>query len=458
MGTSSQFERQPRLSGMRGFTVIWIGQMLSLIGTSMTGFAISIWAWETTRMAMTLAFVLVTSFAPLVLISPFAGALVDRYNRKRVMILADFAAGIPTIAVLLLYWSGTLQVWHLFITGAVSSTFQAFHFPAYSAATTMMVPKKHLARASGMMSIPQSASTILSPLIAAMIMAVTGSMTGVLLLDIFTFVFAISLLIPVHIPSPPTTDVGRKAAGSLWKEAVYGFRYIFRYPSLLGLLLVFFSVNLFMSSTNILMTPMVLARTGDNNMLLGSVLAMGGVGGVIGSVLLTAWGGPKRKVNGVLLGLITASLGGEILLGLGRDPVVWSIASFLSMRVIPTVQGSSQAIWQTKIAPDLQGRVFSARLFIAQFSVPIGMLGVGPLADFVFEPAMKSTGSLAPGFGSVVGVGEGSGMSLMFIGVGIIGVLIGIAGYSIKAIRNIEDILPDYDASSGKTISQAGAR
>jgi len=128
---------------MLGFTVVWIGQMLSLLGTTMTGFALTIWAWQVTGQATALAFVGFASFAPVVLFSPVAGAIVDRYDRKKIMMLADLAAGLPTVALLLLYSSGNLQIWMLYVTGAISGTFQSFHFPAYSAAVTMMVHKKH---------------------------------------------------------------------------------------------------------------------------------------------------------------------------------------------------------------------------------------------------------------------------------------------------------------------------
>jgi MFS family permease len=438
---------------MLGFTIIWIGQMFSLLGTAMTGFALAVWAWEVTSQATVLALVGFFNFAPIVLASPIAGAIVDRYSRKKVMILADLFAGLPSVAVLLLYTTGNLQIWQLYITGAIAGTFQAFHFPAYSAAVTMMLPKEQYGRANGMLATAQFASGIFAPIVAALLLITVGLPT-VLITDITTFTFAISLLLFVHIPQPATTEAGRKGRGSIWKESIYGFHYIFQRPSLLGLQLVFFLNNFVANFGNTLMAPMILARTGNDSIVLGSVLSAGGVGGLVGSIALTVWGGPKRRVHGVLSGMICTGLLGGILMGIGQDLFVWALASFLGLFFIPIINGSNQAIWQSKVAPDVQGRVFSTRLLIAQISVPVSMLLAGPLADRVFEPAMMSEGSLSSIFGWLVGTGPGAGMLLMFVIMGILGVLVGVGGYVVRVIRNAEDILPDHDATPEVTTDE----
>ena len=254
-------------TGMLGFTIIWIGQMFSLLGTTMTGFALTIWAWHLTGQVTALALVALFNFLPVVAVSPIAGAIVDRYDRKKIMMLADLAAGLPTVAVLLLYSTGNLQIWHLFITGAITGAFQAFHFPAYSAAVTMMLRKEQLGRANGMLATAQFVSMIFAPVIAALILSVAGFTVGislVLMFDITTFLFAISMLLFVHIPRPPVTEAGLKGMGSIWRESLYGFRYIYERSSLLGLQLTFFAVNLVGGFSNTLLAPMILARTSDN--------------------------------------------------------------------------------------------------------------------------------------------------------------------------------------------------
>jgi len=443
--TSGMMKNRP--SGMLAFTIIWIGQMLSLLGTNMTSFALTVWTWQITQQATSMALVGFFAFAPTVLVSPIAGALVDRYDRKKVMQIADLAAGLPTVVVLLLYTTGNLQIWHLFITGAISGTFQSFHFPAYSAAVTMMVHKKQYGRANGMLAAAQFASIIFAPIAAAILLGVIG-IAGVMMIDITTFLIAISMLFFVYIPRPPITEAGRKGMGSIWKESFYGFRYIYERPSLLGLQLMFFSINLFGAFGTTVLNPMILARFKNEslgNQTLGSVQAAGGVGGLIGSILLTVWGGPKRKVHGVLGGMIMVSLFGGVLLGLGQNVYVWVVTSFLSWVFLPIINGSNQAIWQAKVAPDVQGRVFATRLLIAQISVPIAMLLAGPLADLIFTPAMMPGGSLTALFGGVMGTGPGVGMALMLIISGILGILVGLGGYSVRAVRDAEDILLDHD-------------
>jgi len=431
-------------AGMFAFTMVCVGQVFSLLSTAMTGFALAVWAWQMTGQATALALVGFFAFAPLVLVSPMAGALVDRWNRKLTMMLSDLAAGVSTLAVLLLYTTGNLQIWHLYVTNAFSAAFQAFHFPAYSAAVTTIVPKEQYGRASGMLSLAQNISGVFSPVGAAILLGVIG-IAGVLAFDLVTVLVAISILLLVRIPQPAITDAGRKARGSIWKESIYGFRYISERSSLLGLLLVFFTFNLIATFGFTLIAPMILARTGNDAVVLGSVMSASGAGGVAGSLLLSVWGGPKRRIRGVLFGLMIVGMITS-LLGIASELTTWAPIAFFLTFLVPTINGSSQAIWQAKVAPDVQGRVFASRLLIAQISTPVSMLLAGPLADRVFEPAMASTGSLAPAFGTLVGNGPGSGMALMFVISGILATITGLVGYSIPVVRNAEDILPDHDA------------
>ena len=240
---------QKQFVGMKGFTIIWIGQFFSLLGTSMVSFSLTIWAWQQTGQATALALVAFFNFAPFLLATPFAGAIVDRSNRKNVMIRADLAAGLPTIGMLLLNSSGNLQIWHVYIASAVAGVFQAFHFPAYSAAVTMMLPKEHYGRASGMLSAAEFASGIFAPVAAAIMLNIV-SLTGVIIIDITTFVFAISLLMLIHIPQPVVTCEKRDEGRSIGEQLSFGFSYIFNRPSLLGLQLVLFSSNLLSSFGN----------------------------------------------------------------------------------------------------------------------------------------------------------------------------------------------------------------
>jgi MFS transporter, DHA3 family, macrolide efflux protein len=440
-------QESKHVGGMRGFLLVWLGQLVSLLGSGMTAFGLAIWAWQETGQASALALVGFFSFAPMVLLSPLAGALVDRWNRKMVMMLSDLAAGLSTIVVLLLYATGQLEVWHLYLTGAFSGAFQAFQFPAYSAAITTMISKAQYARANGLLSLAESSSQIAAPLLAGFLIGIVG-IQGILLIDVVTFCFALFTLLLIHVPQPAATEAGREGKGSLWYESIYGFRYILKRPSLLGLQLVFLGANLVGMFAFTLVQPMVLARTGNDAALLGSVLAFGGVGGVVGGLVMSTWGGPKRRVHGVLGGMALNSLLGMVVLGLGKALPVWAIGMFFSSFFLPILNGSNQAIWQAKVAPDVQGRVFAVRRLIAQISAPLAMVLAGFSADYLFEPAMKSGGALASLFGGLVGTGPGAGMSLMILFSGLLGVVFALTGYLFPAVRDAESRLPDHGASA----------
>jgi len=435
-----------RPTGMLGFTIIWVGQLVSMFGTAMTNFALTIWAWQVTGQATALALVGFFAFAPSLLVTPFAGALVDRWNRKLMMMLSDLAAVLSTIVVLILYSTGNLQIWQLYATGAFAGTFGAFQFPAYSAAVTTMVSKKQYGRVSGMLSSAQFASGIFAPSLAALFLATIG-IAGILTIDVVTFLVAIGALLMVHVPQPAVTREGQRSRGSLWTESVYGFRYISARTSLLALLLIFFCVNLLAPFAFTLLAPMILSRTGNDATILGVVQSTIGVSGMVGSIVLSVWGGPKRRIHGILLGLLLVTMG-MLFLGIGQTPVLWMIAAFFTIFFIPIINGSSQAIWQSKVAPDIQGRVFAARSMIAQIGAPVAMLLAGPLADSVFGPAMMQGGSLAELFGWLVGTGPGAGISLMFVIAGALGMLVALGGYAIPVVRNVEDILPDHTPDS----------
>jgi MFS family permease len=432
---------------MQGFLIVWAGQMISLLGTNMSAFGVTIWAYELTGSATTLALVGFFYITPMLIISPVAGALVDRSNRKFMMMISDLASGMATITVLILFATGRLQIWHLYLANAFSGLFQAFQWPAFSAAITTMLPKEQYGRANGLMSLTETGPSIFAPILAGALLGFIG-LGGILLIDVITFVIAVLTLLVIHVPQPPVTAVGLASRGSLRQEAAFGFFYILKRPSLLGLQLVFLIGNFLSGITGTLLAPMILAHTGNDELILGSVNSIAAVGGVIGGLVMGAWGGTRRKVHGVLAGWALAGLVGELLMGLGRGPLVWSIAGFLGTFLGPFINSSNQTIWQAKTAPDVQGRVFSIRRLIAWVSMPLAALVAGPLADQVMEPAMQPGGALAPTFSWLVGSGPGSGMSLIFVFAGLAITVLGLGSYAVRPIRDAESILPDHDAAT----------
>jgi len=383
------------------------------------------------------------NFAPEVLLSPISGVLVDRWNRKLVMIISDVAAGLATIAIFLLYSNGQLQMWHLYIAGAWTGAFKSFQWPAYSAAISTMIPKEQYTRADALLGLTESLSGILAPPLAGLLLGIIG-LTGIMTVDIVTFLAAVGGVLLVTIPQPKVSAEGQ-VKRSIWKDSVFGFRFILRRPSLLGLQLVFFFGNLLASVAAILLNPMILSRTGNNELLLSFVQGATGAGAVIGGLILVRTGGLKRRVNGVIWGWFFGTLFGMVLFGLGRTLPVWMVVEFIAALFVVYINASNQSIWQAKVPPDVQGRVFSARRMIAQVVGPLGILLAGPLADRVFEPAMREGGSLVDTFGELVGVGPGAGMALLTVICGLMIMIVILAAYRISAIRNAEDILPDHD-------------
>jgi DHA3 family macrolide efflux protein-like MFS transporter len=443
---SEPSEKNKGPSGMVGFTIVWAGQLVSLMGSSMTGFAIMIWLWQTTGKATPFALYGFFSSVPLIVASPLAGALVDRWDRKLTMMLSDLAAGMSSVIILILYSADTLEVWHLYATGALAGFFGAFQFPAFSAAITMMVSKNHYARASGMRSVAESASGIFGPLMGAGLLGILG-LEGILVIDIITFCLAIGALLIIYIPNPPATKEGSEGAGSIWKESVYGFRYIYQRTALLGLLLVFLIINLTMTFGFSVWAPMILARTNDNKVVLGGAQSALAVGGLVSGLLLSVWGGPRRRIRGVFVTMAGMGLALSVM-GVGRGLYVWGAAGFWLTFFGVIASGCSNAFWQSKVAPDVQGRVFAARAMMAWGARPLSMVVAGPLADNVFEPAMREGGILKGVFGNVVGTGPGSGMGLMFVLTGILCAVAAGVGYAFRSIRDAEHLLPDHEAAT----------
>ncbi len=369
-----------KTTGMRGFTVLWFGQIVSLIGSAMTWFAFTIWAWDVTGKASALATISFFAFLPTILLSPVAGAFVDRWNRKFVMLLSDLATAIATLVVLLIYTYGDLQIWHIYIVSILAGFFTAFQYPAYSAAVTTMLSKDDYARADGMMGSARALSGILAPIFAAALLGIVG-LNGIMLIDIATFLAAFGTLLVIHVPNPIRTETGLQGKGTLQQEILFGFRYINGNQSLRALTILFMVTGVFLAIGATLMAPLVLSGTGNNESALATVQSTGAVGGIVGAVVLSLWGGMKKRIHNVLIGGVGACLLGIVWLGLGRAVLLWSIGSFFFAFFEPFVEGGNIAIWQVTVPPDVQGRVFSARHLLVQVPYLFGILAAGYLAE-----------------------------------------------------------------------------
>ena len=429
---------------MFGLTIVMIGQAVSILASGMTGFALSIWVFQQTSSATSLGIMQTAFTLPYLLIIPVAGVMVDRYNRKLMMAVSDLAAGLGTLTILFLYVTGNLQVWHFYVVNMIIGLGNAFQWPAYSAAITTMVSKEQYGRANGMMSLVQAGPNVVAPLLAGALMPFIG-LEGILLIDVATFILAIGALMLVHVPPPAKTVDGLEGKGNFLHEATFGFKYIFKRPSLLGYVILLFVANLFLGFPNSVQIPMVLLRTGNNSLILGAVETAGAVSWTVGSIVMSVWGGPKRRMHGALLGWVFYCVLGNVIFALGRGLEVWVPTLLIAGLGSNLGVATSQAILQSKVAPDVQGRVFSARRMLTWFPDTFTPILGGLLADYVMEPAMKAQTWLSGVFGWLVGTTPGSGMALMMIIAGILTIVTLLMGYVIPKIRNLEDLLPDHD-------------
>ena len=425
--------------GMRVFVLIWVGQLVSLIGSGLTGFALGIWVYQRTGSVTEFALISLFTFLPSIILLPLAGAFVDRWNRRSCLLISDCGAGLSTVAIAVLLFTGRLEVWQIYLAVAASSIFSAFHWPAYNAAIAQLVPKQHLSRASGMVQVGQATSQLIAPVLAGVLVG-TIQIQGIVLLDFATFMFAFVTLLFVQIPTPKTTTENEVAKGSVLREAFYGWSYITARAGLLGLLILYSFTNFSLGIVEVLLTPLVLSFA--STAVLGTILSIGGSGMLLGSVVISVWSGFKRRVYCVLGFTL---LQGILLCvgGLQPSAPLIAAAAFVFLFSLPFIMASSQAIWLSKVAPDVQGRVFAVQRALGLSSLPFAYLLAGPLADRVFEPLLAVDGALAKNIGRLIGVGPGRGIGLLFIVLGILNILAATVGYLYPRLRLVEDELPD---------------
>ncbi len=425
--------------GMTTFTIVWLGQAVSLVGSGLTSFALGVWTFQRTGSATQFALIGLCAVLPRVVLSPLAGAVVDRWDRRWVMIAGDAGAGLSTLMVVLLILSGRLEIWHIYLLTAVSAAFSTVQWPAFMAVTSLLVPKEHLGRANGMTQFGQAASEILAPALAGVLVG-TIQLKGVILIDVATFVFAVVTLLLVRLPRPKAAPDSTQEQGSLWHNLGFGWRYIRARPGLMGLLVFFAVVNFMWGMVGALITPMILSWTSSG--VLGYIISIAGVGMLAGSLVMSVWGGPQRRIQGVFYGEL---LSGLCFVLIGLRPSFWPVALgvFGAHLSIAIVYGSNQSIWQTKVGPDVQGRVFATQQMVARAASPLAYLLAGPLADRVFNPLLAASGPLANNVGQILDSGPGRGIGLIFVLMGLAKVAVTLVARSNPHVRDIEDELPD---------------
>lgn len=421
------------------FVLIWLGQLVSMLGSGLTNFTLGVWVYQRTGSATQFTLIAVMASLPAVLILPIAGALTDRFDRRRVMIISNCGAGFTKLVIVVLLFSGRLELWQVYLAVVAVSTFSISLDLVYTTTTTLLVPKEHFGRASGMTHGAQATAQIISPLLAGILIAVVH-IEGVLLIDLATYLFAISTLLIVRLPKMPASTADKTEKGTMLGEARYGWTFIRARNGLLALLIYFAAVNFAVGISQVLFTPMILSISSPK--MLGIVLSIAGAGFLCGSIVMSLWGGPKHRVLGIfsygsLFGLST------VLVGIAPSITPIALASFAMFFMIPIINGCSQAIWQSKTPVGVQGRVFAVRRMIGLLGTPVAYLVAGPLADRLFEPLLSVNGPLAGSVGQIIGYGPGRGIGLIFIIMGILTILAQVGGYLYPRLREVETELPD---------------
>jgi MFS transporter, DHA3 family, macrolide efflux protein len=418
---------------MNRFAVIWAGQLVSVVGSALSAFVIGVWVYLDTGSVTQFVLIEFCAAVPGILLSPVAGALADRWDRKRIMLVADLGAGLATAILLALVASDALTVWPIYLTTALSSACNAFHLVAYSALVPSLVPKKHLGRVNGLMQITQGVQ-IAAPLVAGALLGLVG-LRGVLVIDLVSMAVAVTTLAVTRIPQSEVVPGDEVPSGFF-----AGLRYLRGRRGLVELVVVFCAFNFLFAIAGGLVQPLILSFSGPAT--LGVLMAAGGSGLFVGSLVMAAWGGPKRRIDGVYLGLV---LGGIFLVLHSLHPSPWliAVAAPCFLFTLPLVNTTAMTLVQTKVDPAVLGRVLGAVRMLATAATPIAFLLIGPLSDGVFEPLMADDGALAGSFGAVIGTGDGRGIALIFLVVGVLMLAVAAYAWTRPRLRNIDVEIPD---------------
>jgi DHA3 family macrolide efflux protein-like MFS transporter len=372
-----------RPSPMRSFAVVWIGQAFSLLGSQLVQFAIVWWLTRATGSATMLALATLVALLPQIILGPFAGVLVDRWSRRKVMIVADTAIAAATLLLALLFWLDVVQIWHIYLLLLVRATGSAFHWPAMQASTPLMVPQKHLPRIAGLNQTLGGLAGILIPPLGALAIEALP-MQAVLAIDVVTAIPAIMPLLFIAIPQPPRALASQAAAGapSLWADMREGLHFMFSWRALLVLSLIGVMINM-LGRAAASLTPILITKHFQGGALqLGWWQSAAGVGTVLGGVILGTWGGFRRRVVTQMVALL---LDGAAIIFIGlspRDAFVPAVAVIVLVGLLESVAiGVGGAMFQVLVPPAVQGRVFALVMSVSQALAPPGLLVAGPVAD-----------------------------------------------------------------------------
>ena len=399
---------------LKNFLILWSTQSISQLGSSMTAYALTLWLFEKTGSSLSTAALTICSYAPYVLMSIFAGALTDRLDKKKIMLCCDTFAAMCTVTILVLFRTGQLAVWHLYLLNAVSGLMNTVQQPASDVAMTMIIPQAHYQRTSGLQSLSRSLISILNPLIATALYSLAG-LQLVIAIDLSSFAIAFwALLLFIRIPKTEAQQ-----GESILSLAKGGLSFLKRNPMILTLILFMAGVNLVASAFDATLPGYVLPNPKGGSRVLGIVTSCSGIAMILGSLLVSVLPKPKNRVRVIYLTMLF-SLGTEnFLLAFAREPWLWCVGQVIGWLLVPIMSANLDVILRTSIPLELQGRVYACRNTFQFFTIPIGLFLGGFAVDNIFEPLMAQC--TAPVLNALFGSGKGSGAAMMMGVLGILG-------------------------------------
>lgn len=407
------------LKALRSFLLLLATQSFSALGSSMTSFALVIWSYQQQGSALRTALLTVCSYAPYVMVSIFAGAISDRWNKKTIMLVCDTFAAMCTLATAVLLRMGRLEIWHLYVLNALNGLMNTFQQPATDVTITLITPQAHYQLASGLRSLASSLCNMLAPALATAMLTLAGIQT-VILFDLLTFAAAfVSLLFWIRIPEMEKNTGTQEPMLSMAKS---GLRYLRKNPGILHLILFLAAINFTASVYSAAFPAMVLSREGGGQIALGIVNSVTGAAMIAGSILAGIWPKPKSRVRMICNTLLISMSTENFLLAFGRSLTVWCLGAVLGWSVIPLMNANLDVIFRQRIPVEMQGRVYSARNTLQFFTIPIGYVAGGYLVDRVFEPMMAAQ-KMESGLVMLFGSGKGSGAACLFAILWIVGLL-----------------------------------
>lgn len=423
------------LPNLRTLFIFVFGQFISMMGSSLTGFAMGIWVYSNSGAIMDFAATLVFHRLPGILMLPFAGALADKKDRRHILIWSNVGSALVTLMIAVFFYSNSLQSWHIFVAVAAISIANAFGRPAYLAAVAQIAPKRYLGQANGIVQLATSTSEVLSPVLGGVLVLIL-KLSGIIIIDFLSFVFCIGTLLFIRFPD----SLFRKIEESFFTQMAGGWNFIRKRKSFVALILYFLVSNLMLGMANVLITPLILSF--ESTVVLGMITSAIGLGGLLGGVAMSLWGGTRRRAEGMI--------GFGMLMGLsyivmGLQPIVGLV--MVGVFTYGVSMAMTNAHWQTliqsKVRAELLARVFSINQLFALPTIPLGYYIGGLLSDRIFKPLFVDRPELVKSLGWLVGTGPSRGIGLLFILLGLIMAVWSFLGLRYYPLRYMDDILPD---------------